>query len=54
VQSETPHGLVLDCGDATTCRISLLEPDLARILVVPAGAPPNRHSARKTIVANKE
>lgn len=36
---ETSHGLELDCGDGITCRISFLEDDLARVLVLRGGAP---------------
>jgi alpha-glucosidase len=36
LQQETPHGLVLDCGEGITCRISLLPDGLARVLVTRA------------------
>ena len=37
--AETLQGVLLDCGDGVTCRISLLGDDLARVLVLRDGAP---------------
>ncbi len=38
LQAETPHGVLLDCGEGITCRISLLGADLARVLFLRDGA----------------
>ncbi len=37
--AETPHGVMLDCGDGVTCRVSLLAEGLARVLFLRGGAP---------------
>jgi len=37
--AETPHGVMLDCGDGITCRVSLLAESLARVLFLRGGAP---------------
>lgn len=34
----TPHGVELDCGGGITCRISLLQPDLGRVVYLRQGA----------------
>ncbi len=37
VQEATAHGVILDCGNGIACRISLLLPDLARVLFLHNG-----------------
>ena len=39
LQAETLHGVLLDCGEGITCRISLLGAGLARVLFLRDGAP---------------
>jgi alpha-glucosidase len=36
---ETERGVILDCGHGLTCRVSILAPDLARVVFLQNGAP---------------